>query len=180
MSCLPTCPTMPRGLSGRSRCAARPTMWLTMWSPRSDTAPHPTAPGTFGAWGPGLWHVTPSPPSPHQVYAVATSTNTPCTRIPRMTGEEKEFETIERGARCPRLGPFSGPPSLTVTPLSVQMTVTSTLSRRPSPSSSSPRSAGRPSPTPGEAGPRSGLVAGLGRCPGLGCCPDLGSCPALG
>lgn len=35
---------------------------------------------------------------PSQVYAVATSTNTPCTRIPRMTGEEKEFEAIERGA----------------------------------------------------------------------------------
>lgn len=32
-----------------------------------------------------------------KVYAVATSTNTPCTRIPRMTGEEKEFEAIERG-----------------------------------------------------------------------------------
>ncbi|TKC44298.1 hypothetical protein EI555_001743 [Monodon monoceros] len=34
-----------------------------------------------------------------KVYAVATSTNTPCTRIPRMTGEEKEFETIERDDR---------------------------------------------------------------------------------
>ncbi|KAG8515410.1 Cleavage and polyadenylation specificity factor subunit 1 [Galemys pyrenaicus] len=34
-----------------------------------------------------------------KVYAVATSTNTPCTRIPRMTGEEKEFETIERDER---------------------------------------------------------------------------------
>lgn len=43
---------------------------------------------------PGLWNVTPLTP---QVYAVATSTNTPCTRIPRMTGEEKEFEAIERG-----------------------------------------------------------------------------------
>ncbi|KAH0617350.1 hypothetical protein JD844_015408 [Phrynosoma platyrhinos] len=32
-----------------------------------------------------------------QVYAVATSINNSCTRIPRMTGEEKEFETIERG-----------------------------------------------------------------------------------
>ncbi|XP_047641345.1 cleavage and polyadenylation specificity factor subunit 1 [Phacochoerus africanus] len=34
-----------------------------------------------------------------KVYAVATSTNTPCTRIPRMTGEEKEFETIDRDDR---------------------------------------------------------------------------------
>ncbi|KAK2503085.1 hypothetical protein MC885_018772 [Smutsia gigantea] len=34
-----------------------------------------------------------------KVYAVATSANTPCTRIPRMTGEEKEFETIERDDR---------------------------------------------------------------------------------
>ncbi|XP_077022611.1 cleavage and polyadenylation specificity factor subunit 1 isoform X2 [Tamandua tetradactyla] len=34
-----------------------------------------------------------------KVYAVATSTNAPCTRIPRMTGEEKEFETIERDDR---------------------------------------------------------------------------------
>lgn len=34
-----------------------------------------------------------------KVYAVATSTNTPCTRIPRMTGEEKEFEAIERDER---------------------------------------------------------------------------------
>ncbi|KAK1331791.1 hypothetical protein QTO34_007467 [Cnephaeus nilssonii] len=34
-----------------------------------------------------------------KVYAVATSTNTACTRIPRMTGEEKEFETIERDDR---------------------------------------------------------------------------------
>uniref|UniRef100_A0A8D2Q7Y8 Cleavage and polyadenylation specificity factor subunit 1 n=1 Tax=Varanus komodoensis TaxID=61221 RepID=A0A8D2Q7Y8_VARKO len=34
-----------------------------------------------------------------KVYAVATSINNPCTRIPRMTGEEKEFETIERDDR---------------------------------------------------------------------------------
>uniref|UniRef100_A0A7N4P140 Cleavage and polyadenylation specificity factor subunit 1 n=1 Tax=Sarcophilus harrisii TaxID=9305 RepID=A0A7N4P140_SARHA len=34
-----------------------------------------------------------------KVYAVATSTNALCTRIPRMTGEEKEFETIERDDR---------------------------------------------------------------------------------
>ncbi|KAM9689606.1 cleavage and polyadenylation specificity factor subunit 1 isoform 3-T3 [Dama dama] len=34
-----------------------------------------------------------------KVYAVATSTSTPCTRVPRMTGEEKEFETIERDER---------------------------------------------------------------------------------
>lgn len=32
-----------------------------------------------------------------QVYAVCTSVKEPCTRIPRMTGEEKEFEIIERG-----------------------------------------------------------------------------------
>lgn len=32
-----------------------------------------------------------------QVYAVCTSVKEPCTRIPRMTGEEKEFEVIERG-----------------------------------------------------------------------------------
>ncbi|KAG8441693.1 hypothetical protein GDO86_010758 [Hymenochirus boettgeri] len=34
-----------------------------------------------------------------KVYAVATSVNEVCTRIPRMTGEEKEFETIERDDR---------------------------------------------------------------------------------
>lgn len=34
-----------------------------------------------------------------QVYAVCTSVKELCTRIPRMTGEEKEFETIERGRR---------------------------------------------------------------------------------
>ncbi|NXN95197.1 CPSF1 factor, partial [Rhinopomastus cyanomelas] len=32
-----------------------------------------------------------------KVYAVATSVINPCTRIPRMTGEEKEFESIDRG-----------------------------------------------------------------------------------
>lgn len=51
-----------------------------------------------------------TPPLP-QVYAVATSTNTPCSRIPRMTGEEKEFETIERGGRHPELGLLLGLPS---------------------------------------------------------------------
>lgn len=45
-----------------------------------------------------------------QVYAVATSTNTPCTRIPRMTGEEKEFETIERGGGRPGPGLPLWPP----------------------------------------------------------------------
>ncbi|KAJ3609793.1 hypothetical protein NHX12_024303 [Muraenolepis orangiensis] len=34
-----------------------------------------------------------------QVYAVCTSVKELCTRIPRMTGEEKEFETIERDDR---------------------------------------------------------------------------------
>ncbi|KAG9472914.1 hypothetical protein GDO78_016085 [Eleutherodactylus coqui] len=34
-----------------------------------------------------------------KVYAVVTSVNDTCTRIPRMTGEEKEFETIERDDR---------------------------------------------------------------------------------
>ncbi|XP_074427899.1 LOW QUALITY PROTEIN: cleavage and polyadenylation specificity factor subunit 1, partial [Larus michahellis] len=34
-----------------------------------------------------------------KVYAVATSSSNPCTRIPRMTGEEKEFESIERDDR---------------------------------------------------------------------------------
>lgn len=34
-----------------------------------------------------------------KVYAVATSVSNPCTRIPRMTGEEKEFESIERDDR---------------------------------------------------------------------------------
>ncbi|XP_015682353.1 cleavage and polyadenylation specificity factor subunit 1, partial [Protobothrops mucrosquamatus] len=34
-----------------------------------------------------------------KVYAVATSVNNTCTRIPHMTGEEKEFETIERDDR---------------------------------------------------------------------------------
>ncbi|CAH2286336.1 cleavage and polyadenylation specificity factor subunit 1 isoform X1 [Pelobates cultripes] len=34
-----------------------------------------------------------------KVYAVATSVNDVCTRLPRMTGEEKEFETIERDDR---------------------------------------------------------------------------------
>lgn len=32
-----------------------------------------------------------------QVYAVCTSVKELCTRIPRMTGEEKEYENIERG-----------------------------------------------------------------------------------
>uniref|UniRef100_A0A8C1EBT3 Cleavage and polyadenylation specificity factor subunit 1 n=1 Tax=Cyprinus carpio carpio TaxID=630221 RepID=A0A8C1EBT3_CYPCA len=32
-----------------------------------------------------------------KVYAVCSSVKEQCTRIPRMTGEEKEFETIERG-----------------------------------------------------------------------------------
>ncbi|XP_034017429.1 LOW QUALITY PROTEIN: cleavage and polyadenylation specificity factor subunit 1 [Thalassophryne amazonica] len=34
-----------------------------------------------------------------KVYAVCTSVKEPCTRIPRMTGEEKEFETIDRDER---------------------------------------------------------------------------------
>ncbi|XP_069051049.1 cleavage and polyadenylation specificity factor subunit 1 isoform X1 [Lepisosteus oculatus] len=34
-----------------------------------------------------------------KVYAVCTSVNEICTRIPRMTGEEKEFEVIERDER---------------------------------------------------------------------------------
>uniref|UniRef100_A0A8C3XKN5 Cleavage and polyadenylation specific factor 1 n=1 Tax=Chelydra serpentina TaxID=8475 RepID=A0A8C3XKN5_CHESE len=34
-----------------------------------------------------------------KVYAVATSVVNACTRIPRMTGEEKEFESIERDER---------------------------------------------------------------------------------
>ncbi|XP_070796329.1 cleavage and polyadenylation specificity factor subunit 1 isoform X3 [Pituophis catenifer annectens] len=34
-----------------------------------------------------------------KVYAVSTSINNTCTRIPHMTGEEKEFETIERDDR---------------------------------------------------------------------------------
>ncbi|KAG8134060.1 putative Cleavage and polyadenylation specificity factor subunit 1 isoform 2 protein [Naja naja] len=34
-----------------------------------------------------------------QVYAVSTSVNNICSRIPHMTGEEKEFETIERDDR---------------------------------------------------------------------------------
>ncbi|XP_054023473.1 cleavage and polyadenylation specificity factor subunit 1 [Dryobates pubescens] len=34
-----------------------------------------------------------------KVYAVATSSTNPCTRIPRMTGEEKEFESIDRDDR---------------------------------------------------------------------------------
>ncbi|XP_037549569.1 cleavage and polyadenylation specificity factor subunit 1 [Nematolebias whitei] len=34
-----------------------------------------------------------------KVYAVCTSVKEPCTRIPRMTGEEKEFEPIERADR---------------------------------------------------------------------------------
>ncbi|TFJ97935.1 Interferon-inducible GTPase 5 [Platysternon megacephalum] len=34
-----------------------------------------------------------------KVYAVATSVVNPCSRIPRMTGEEKEFESIERDER---------------------------------------------------------------------------------
>lgn len=47
---------------------------------------------------------------------MATSANTPCTRIPRMTGEEKEFETIERG-EPPQAGPILGaPPALTHCP----------------------------------------------------------------
>lgn len=114
MSCLHTCPTMPRGLSGRFRSDVQPTTWPTMWSPRSEP---PSRPGTFWAWP--LACVTPPLP---QVYAVATSTNTPCSRIPRMTGEEKEFETIERGRRRPELGLLLGLPSppgpLTTAPIS--------------------------------------------------------------
>ncbi|XP_036411332.1 cleavage and polyadenylation specificity factor subunit 1 [Megalops cyprinoides] len=34
-----------------------------------------------------------------KVYAVCSSVKEPCTRIPRMTGEEKEFEVIERDER---------------------------------------------------------------------------------
>ncbi|XP_053571965.1 cleavage and polyadenylation specificity factor subunit 1 [Bombina bombina] len=34
-----------------------------------------------------------------KVYAVVTSVNDICTRVPRMTGEEKEFETLERDDR---------------------------------------------------------------------------------
>ncbi|XP_043925808.1 cleavage and polyadenylation specificity factor subunit 1 [Protopterus annectens] len=34
-----------------------------------------------------------------KVYAITTSVNDICTKIPRMTGEEKEFETIERDER---------------------------------------------------------------------------------
>uniref|UniRef100_A0A3Q2YAZ5 Cleavage and polyadenylation specificity factor subunit 1 n=1 Tax=Hippocampus comes TaxID=109280 RepID=A0A3Q2YAZ5_HIPCM len=34
-----------------------------------------------------------------KVYAVCTSMKEPCTRIPKMTGEEKEFEIIERDER---------------------------------------------------------------------------------
>uniref|UniRef100_A0A667XJ31 Cleavage and polyadenylation specificity factor subunit 1 n=1 Tax=Myripristis murdjan TaxID=586833 RepID=A0A667XJ31_9TELE len=34
-----------------------------------------------------------------KVYAVCTSVKEPCTRIPRMTGEEKEFEVIDRDER---------------------------------------------------------------------------------
>lgn len=34
-----------------------------------------------------------------KVYAVCTSVKEPCTRIPRMTGEEKEYEVIERDER---------------------------------------------------------------------------------
>ncbi|NXN15114.1 CPSF1 factor, partial [Indicator maculatus] len=37
--------------------------------------------------------------APWPVYAVATSSTNPCTRIPRMTGEEKEFESIDRDDR---------------------------------------------------------------------------------
>ena len=36
---------------------------------------------------------------PSQVYAICTSVKEPTTRIPRMTGEEKEFETIDRGKK---------------------------------------------------------------------------------
>ncbi|XP_041102414.1 cleavage and polyadenylation specificity factor subunit 1-like isoform X1 [Polyodon spathula] len=34
-----------------------------------------------------------------KVYAVCTSVNEPCTRIPRMTGDEKEFEIIDKDER---------------------------------------------------------------------------------
>lgn len=79
-----------------------------------------------------------------------------------MTGEEKEFETIERGARGPRPGLSWGPLLPDGPPLSLQTSGTSTLSRRPSASSSSPQSAGRPSPTPGEAVPERGVVGQAG------------------
>lgn len=87
-----------------------------------------------------------------------------------MTGEEKEFETIERGRRRSSWACSWGRPSLTGA-LSLQMTATSTPSRRPSPSSSSLQSAGRPSPTPGEAG-----SGGAGGRQVAGLHPDPGSC----
>lgn len=39
------------------------------------------------------------------MYAVCTSVKELCTRIPRMTGEEKEYETIDRGQDTPLI-PF--------------------------------------------------------------------------
>lgn len=36
------------------------------------------------------------------MYAVCTSVKEPCTRIPRMTGEEKEYEMIDRGQSAHR------------------------------------------------------------------------------
>lgn len=36
------------------------------------------------------------------MYAVCTSVKEPCTCIPRMTGEEKEYEVIERGQSAHR------------------------------------------------------------------------------
>ncbi|NWR56079.1 CPSF1 factor, partial [Bucorvus abyssinicus] len=44
-----------------------------------------------------------------KVYAVATSVINACTRIPRMTGEEKEFESIDRGQGPPGTPPYPRP-----------------------------------------------------------------------
>ncbi|XP_062465406.1 cleavage and polyadenylation specificity factor subunit 1-like, partial [Pezoporus occidentalis] len=51
-----------------------------------------------------------------KVYAVATSVINPCTRIPRMTGEEKEFESIERGGDPPLDPPLWDPPPFGIPP----------------------------------------------------------------
>lgn len=42
--------------------------------------------------------------SARQVYAVCTSVKELCTRIPRMTGEEKEYEAIDRGRNARKIG----------------------------------------------------------------------------
>uniref|UniRef100_A0A8B9S4P0 Cleavage and polyadenylation specificity factor subunit 1 n=1 Tax=Apteryx owenii TaxID=8824 RepID=A0A8B9S4P0_APTOW len=88
------------GYSGVFICGPSPH-WLLVTS-RGALRLHPmTIDGTVESFAP--FHNINCPKGflyfNRQVYAVATSVINSCTRIPRMTGEEKEFESIERDER---------------------------------------------------------------------------------